>query len=241
MLTAYCIAINGNMKLKFYRSDGKLCVMRFQGGIDFATEVGEQLALLTATLRTSPVNNGVLASLPTISYLDIPDTDLRRRGLISATCKLDVDMSMAQDITPSTQGFCWAGLFRNPLLVTNYPIRRRTEVDTGLEMSLAVMSQLIGSRQLTKAGGRFLLKGFCSLLVASAVKDDTVMWHLFYNPNGDRISYCDPRLESIKPEIPEGFLLTDLQTRRHAVGWCSNICEVTGKARSTNSRAWNAG
>lgn len=77
-----------------------------------------------------------------------------------------------------------------------------------------------------------MLKGFCSLLVATAVKDDTVIWHLLYDPNGDRISYCDPGLENVNSEVPEGFLLRDLQTRRHVVGWCSDICQDTGKSNS---------
>lgn len=95
-------------------------------------------------------------------------------------------------------------------------------------MSLPMMVELIRSRQLTRVGGRVILKGFCSLLVATAVAGDTVMWHLVYNPTGERISYCDPRLENIGSIVLEGFTLRDLEARRHILGWCSSIRECSG-------------
>lgn len=239
-LTTHSIVASKNspeFALTFRQRSDTSCEVTAAGVIGYVSEVGEQLAWLAATLRTSVSKNGVLGYRPTMFDFDITHEHVGDYALVAA-CRIGFEVSQAEDITSQTAGFCWAGLFQNPILVTNYPIRRRTEVDTGLEMSLDMMSQFVESRRLTKAGGRLILKGFSFLLVATAVKDDTVMWHLFYNPKGDRISYCDPRVQSTESAIPEGFLLGDLQARRHVVGWCSNVCEDIGKPRRMALRAW---
>lgn len=204
------------------------CTVEAEGQVDFVAEIGEQLGWLAATLRSSPVSNGVVACVPRISSFQVPILGKGCAASVIASCQIDFDMTVAQDISCHSPGFCWASLFRNPLLVTNYPIRRRAEAYTGIEMSLPMMVELIRSRQLTRVGGRVILKGFCSLLVATAVAGDTVMWHLVYNPTGERISYCDPRLENIGSIVLEGFTLRDLEARRHILGWCSSIRECSG-------------
>lgn len=216
---------NGSI-LAFKQNDSS-CTVEALGQVDFVSEIGEQLAWIATTLRSSPVSNGVLACVPKLS-LPLPPYIDRRDGMLTLDYRMDFEMTADQDISRHSPGFCWAGLFRNPLLVTNYPIRRRAELDTGLEMSLPLMAELIRSRQLLSLGGRVILKGFCSLLMATAVANDVVMWHLFYNSTGERISYYDPRLEDVKCEIPQGFALKDLEGHRHIVGWCSNIVESFG-------------
>lgn len=139
-------------------------------------------------------------------------------------------MTIAQEISSFTPGFCWANLLRNPLLVTGYPIRRRTTPGTGLEVSLSVMAGLVQTRQLTGFGEKVILKGFCSLLVTTAVLADAVTWHLFFNFSGERISYCDPRVEKVAYKMPNDFVLREFESRRHIVGWWSDVREYTGKA-----------
>lgn len=114
--------------------------------MDFVSEVAQQLAWLASTLRPSPVPFGVLACTPKISSFNINEL-VGTHGSISifATCDLEFPIAMAQEISSFTPGFCWANLFRNPLLVTGYPIRRRATPDTGLEVSLGVMAELVQS------------------------------------------------------------------------------------------------
>ena len=199
-----------------------------RGQVDFAAEIAEQLGWLASSLRSSPVSNGLLACFPEISGFQIHDENYRPNGTVHASCRIDCQMDLAQEIS-SSPGFCWANLFRNPLLVTGYPIRSRCASDTGLELSLRVLAQLVDSRQLTSIGERIILKGFSSLLVATAVVADAVLWHLVFNSTGERISYCDSRLESTNYKIAEEFTLRHLETRRHIVGWCSHVRELSGK------------
>ena len=184
---------------------------------------------LASSLRPSPVSNGLLACFPEISDFQIYDDNYRPNDTVHASCRIGCQMDLAQEISSSSPGFCWANLFRNPLLVTGYPIRSRCTSDTGLELSLRVLAQLVDSRQLTSIGDRIIIKGFSSLLVATAVVADAVLWHLVFNSTGERISYCDPRLESTKYNIGEELTLRHLETRRHIVGWCSHVRELSGK------------
>jgi hypothetical protein len=219
-----------NNTLLRYTNNPSSCVVTAKGSVDFVSEIGEQLAWLASTLRSSPISTGVLACTPSLSRLRIHDEDKNVLSVaMAASCRISFDMAVAQDIITHSPGFCWANLFRNPLLVTGYPIRRRANADTGLELSLSMMAALVQSRQMTDFGERLVLKGFCSLLVATAAVADAVVWHLLFNPIGERISYCDSRLENIDYGMAQGLMLRDLESRRHIVGWCSEIKDYPGK------------
>lgn len=214
-----------------YYQHGSDCRVIAAGQVEFVSEIADQLAWLASTLRPSPVSAGVLACTPDISYCNVEENFTSARGgiFLSVFCKLEFPTAVTQDISSSTPGFCWANLFRNPLLVTGYPIRRRAAPDTGVEISLRVMVELVQSRQMTGFGEKIMLKGFSSLLVATAVLTDVVTWHLFFNSSGGRISYCDARIEEVAFKMPEDFILRELESRRHIVGWCSDVGEYTGK------------
>ena len=206
--------------------------MEATGSLDFVSEIGEQLGWLASTLRTSPVSNGILMCTPKLSTLQIKTRDTPPPGVaIVASCRMEFPMMlMPQDITARSPGSCWVNLFRNPILVTGYPIRRRSTSDTGLDMSLHVIAELLQLRQVTLFDNRVMIKGFCSLLVATAILADAVIWHLLFSPSGERISFCDPKLDDLEYErIPQDFMLRNLGSRRHIVGWCSNIRDYSGK------------
>ena len=198
------------------------CRVEVRGSVDFVADIGDQLGWLASTLRESPVEDGLLSCFPKVKRFQATV------NAIIVTCELDFELATSQDIILGSPGFCWARLFRNPLLVTNYPVRPRDMPNTGLEISLDLMAEVIRSRQLTSIGGRIMLKGFCSLLVATAEAGDAVLWHYIYNSTSERISYNDPRLESIHNGMPEGIALEGLEARRHIVGWCSDIREYSG-------------
>ncbi|KAI9172522.1 hypothetical protein HJFPF1_02024 [Paramyrothecium foliicola] len=121
-------------------------------------------------------------------------------------------------------------LFRNPVLVIGYPIPHRTRPDTGLELSLGVMAELVQSHYCVRMGDKVMIKGFNSLLIATALAANTIIWHFLFNASGDRISYCDTRLE--EPEHIRTLDLRDIKTHRHIVGWCSKVTELLGCAQA---------
>lgn len=56
------------------------------------------------------------------------------------------------------------------------------------------------------------------------------MWHLVYEPKGSRISYVDDRLRKIEPEASIKVSMQDINNKRHIIGWCSDIVDLTGKS-----------
>ena len=92
-----------------------------------------------------------------------------------------------------------------------------------------IMSELVGSHQVVKLDGRLLIKGFCSLLVATAAVPDVVVWHFLHNSDGRRISYSDEQLNAYAYQTSPDLSLRDLEGRRHIVGWCSQVDELCGE------------
>ena len=67
------------------------------------------------------------------------------------------------------------------------------------------------------------------MLVATEVAKDVVMWHLLFNPAGERISFCDERIQGLDDSAIKDVSLGALGSRQHIVGWCGSIQEYTGK------------
>ncbi|CAG9984016.1 unnamed protein product [Clonostachys byssicola] len=208
------------------------CFIVVRGGFEFVAEIGEQLGWLASALRPSELPEGVLSCVPQISSIDLHGQSTYKGNItINASCRITFSMNRINDSNPLLPGFCWANMFRNPVVVAGYPIRHRDQGDTGLEIPLEAMAGLVQSNQVFSIDGNIMLKGFCSLLVVTAIITDTAMWHFLFNADGERISYCDTRLEGpegMRIVTHKGLELKDLESRRHVVGWCSSVREFTG-------------
>ncbi|KAE8400766.1 hypothetical protein BDV37DRAFT_286262 [Aspergillus pseudonomiae] len=187
-----------------------------RGTGDSIAEVGEQFAWLGCALRSSPVESGIACCRPFIKQLERGRfTDL---PMWNASHILEIDFSLhhdEQDVTNMTNGCCWYGLFRNPVIVEGYPIPRRPEPNTGLEIPLQILSGLTRTRRVNVFGGRTVLKGFSVMLVPTAYCEGIVFWHLQQSDVGERLSYHS------SDEFPALDLYSsDLERARHLVGWC---------------------
>jgi hypothetical protein len=132
----------------------------------------------------------------------------------------DTDLAMA--------GKCWRGMFGNPVIVRGYPIRRRAEADTGIEIPLEMVAALTSCQRVVDFAGTTFLKGFAAMLTAARVIGDEVIWHLCYNPGGEYISYEDVRASRGGETLP----LRTLVNARHIVGWTNHVRNHVGKATS---------
>lgn len=158
---------------------------------------------------------------------------------LEASCELKFDFEKPpvnqprngkSPVQASPPGLCWFNMFRNPVLVDGFPIPRRARTRTGLEIPLAYMSLLLDSDSIFRCGeSSMIIKGFCCLLIAVEAAKDVVIWHLLFNPSGDRISFFDTRLDSIRDVLPQDLALKGLDAKRHVVGWCGDVTEYTGK------------
>lgn len=187
-------------------------------------EIGEQLAWLGAALRSSPYEIGVVYSTPYIrvdNSLELVSRELFPQDII---CNIDF-VIQREEQSELSEGQCWHNMFRNPVVVKGYPIPRRSEPDTGLEIPLNIMAGLIGTRHINIFNEQLFIKSFSMMLVRTKEIEDLLIWHLFYDKNGHYISYSDNTVPY--PEKGNEF---NLEGKRNIVGWCSEVKYRAGKA-----------
>lgn len=107
-------------------------------------------------------------------------------------------------------------MFRNPVLVTGYPILTKS-AGLGLELPLDMMAELAGADRAVEFDGKVFVKGFSTMLIATKHVQDLLVWHYHYKSRGARISYLDHNITT-----SDGINLFQLQNARHVVGWCAS-------------------
>ncbi|KEZ39111.1 hypothetical protein SAPIO_CDS10501 [Scedosporium apiospermum] len=206
-------------------------------------EIGEQVAWLGAALRSSSLDDGSQYCTPYVSNVSsesnlIPMGGRQLGQNALAAFKLGYRFEDLSSTELLAQGRCWNGLFRNPTIVPGYPIPRRQESESGLDVPVDIVAALINAKRLVKFGGTMYLKGFSALLVVTKMAVDTVFWHLVYNDDRSYISYQDPRVPRW-PESAEGPTPDVLEKRRHVVGWCDKIISFAGALGANYSIGWS--
>jgi hypothetical protein len=207
-----------------------MLIVEALGTADSLAEIGEQLAWLGAALRSSPYDSGVASCVPSIS--DMGTTPSLVSGEITRPMtfiSIDFHIEQKKNLLEVSNGQCWHNLFRNPVVVKGYPILRRSQPCTGLEISLKIMFALTQARFITTFGAKIFIKGFSTMLVPTKIERDMVSWHLLFNGDGSHISYTSPQIQKISGFYPVKVAISGLQTDRHIIGWCSNVQNHTGR------------
>jgi hypothetical protein len=209
------------------------------GTADFIAELGEQLAWLGSALRSSHFDNGVAYCTPRLRSVQSNGSsgltrDPKGRPIIS----YEIDFLVKQKGKQILQeGTCWHDLFRNPVVVEGFPIQRRAEHGTGLDIPLHIMAGLVRARRATDFDGSLFIKGFSTLLFPTRFAGNMLIWHLLFNEDGSHISYLDPRIKSLQDPEARGISLVHLTAARvHVVGWCSEANNYAGMTPSVIRR-----
>ncbi|KAI5923380.1 hypothetical protein F4810DRAFT_668607 [Camillea tinctor] len=217
--------------------DSRLNVV-VSGNVYSVVEVGEQLAWLGAALRSSSLDHGVVYCKATIneSARDslIGTQEVYKIGFNFVATSQDYAMNQSS----TNPGTCWHSLFRNPVVVTGYPIPRRSKPNSGLLIPLDMMATLTNAHRLVEYCGRTFVKGFSAFLAATEIVGDTVFWHLFFNTNGEYISYEDPRVPRVQ-ETPLVITTEALERSRHILGWCQQVNNYTGAPSAKYKIDWS--
>ncbi|KAM6536465.1 hypothetical protein FALCPG4_002469 [Fusarium falciforme] len=121
---------------------------------------------------------------------------------------------------------CWHEIFQNPVVAGGYPIPRRTQYGSGLEIPLNVMAGLTGCPRINQYMGHHFLKGFSTALLPTEKTKDAVLWHLYYSEDGSRLPYPD-----MEPMDKVNISLGELTRARHIVGWYSKAQFFAARAR----------
>ena len=185
-------------------------------------------------LRSSPYTEEAAYSTAHITELSIDNTSSARAS-IHGLCKINFSMEKLSDANLAKDAKCWRGMFQNPVIVQGYPIPRRPEADTGLEVPLELVAALTNCRKIVKFSGITFIKGFAAMLAAVRVVGGVIYWHLYYNPKGEYVSYEDCRVP--RPSQPQsgaqGPAMDTLERSRHIVGWSDNVRNFAGLFIST--------
>ena len=111
---------------------------------------------------------------------------------------------------------CWLALVRNPVLVAGYPVSQRHNKEAGLEISLDLLITLAKTVEATVFGSLNVLKGFCSMLVATRQYEDSACWHYVLNGDHKAVSYA----QALGLATGDTKAVFDgVQKLRHLVGW----------------------
>jgi hypothetical protein len=113
------------------------------------------------------------------------------------------------------------------VIARGFPIPKRPEEGTGVEIPLDVMAALADGRYINSFQSKIYMKGFSTMLVPTKKSGDTLVWHLLYNDRPkSRISYLDCGMPHAN------VTLGDLEQSRHIVGWCSDVSLLIGELLS---------
>jgi hypothetical protein len=182
------------------------------GTVDSVVEIGEQLAWLGSAIRSSPQEQGIMCCMPTVRLVDKVTSPHFAIAFVLST-----------PVPSSDSGHCWHSLFRNPTLVTGYPIPKRSSFGYGLEIPLNIMAGVAHAKRATVFNGKLFLKGFSTLLIPIKISDEMLVWHLIYKDTGGHISYLETELGQENAIASE-----DLVRYRHILGWCGDAKYYTG-------------
>ncbi|KAK0721195.1 hypothetical protein B0T21DRAFT_48832 [Apiosordaria backusii] len=193
--------------------------IKAKGTADFLAEVGEIFGWLTAALRASPDQDQLAWCIPYLHHSG------KARNSISEVWEVRFKITKAtQGISEDKLGQCWHGMFRNAVIVKGFPIPHRPSRNTGLEIPLHMAAGLMDTPKMHEFLGRYYLKGFSTMLAPVELIGGVVLWHLYHNRSGRRISYCDALNSGSKARIS----LKELHTSRHIIGWCSEALCMAG-------------
>lgn len=190
-------------------------------------EVGEQLAWVSSAMRSSQ-NPACTSCEPSIERAVVTGQTARPVS-ISIKFRVPPLNKLLQDDLDIT---CWLHLFRNPVIVGGFPILRRAQQKSGLELSIISMASLTNASRINRFKSYIFIKGFCTMMVAMKRIGDTMLWHVLTNEDGSDIRYHDPRVQEISPETDLTVQMSAIPAMRHVVGWWSHVKSYAGELMS---------
>lgn len=204
---------------------------------DSIVEVGQQLAWVAAALQSSTSTTGIAPCAPFVSSATLKPTDTISSDpeeVPEILCTIDFDIQLPATDIAEQPGHCWHKMFRNPVMVVGYPILSKPASNPGhgLELPLNMMSILAGSDRVHEFEDRVLIKGFSTMVSATKRLGNLIIWHYFYNADGGKISHLDLMLDH---EFDVSLSLSELESARHVVGWCSECKLYAGKQSVSRS------
>ncbi|KAF2674648.1 hypothetical protein BT63DRAFT_16506 [Microthyrium microscopicum] len=193
---------------------------------DQIIQIAQQLCWMKAALSTPPIENEPL-KYADASLEKITDNSNFQGNNGSEHFSYRIRLGF-EDLHPVERNSCWIGLFSGAIIARNFPCPERT-TQLGLEISIAILSQLVNAPHAVAFDGGVVMKGFSTMLVPTQRDDDLIQWHLVLSNDRNRgLSYREG-LEMCKSRLKvDQFELGHLQETRHFIGWCSHVENLAG-------------
>jgi hypothetical protein len=118
-------------------------------------------------------------------------------------------------------------MFKNPVMVEDFPTPIRSTPEMGIEMPLELMANLVGTKKVQEFHGALFLKGSASMLYPTESDGRVVYWHHDYNADGKYLSYIDNSRTPLR-----NISFERLSVAQHIVGWCRTVENLAGKNTS---------
>ncbi|KAF2186242.1 hypothetical protein K469DRAFT_687236 [Zopfia rhizophila CBS 207.26] len=223
-------AVDGTVLTAWVQS--RKIIVTALGSIDSIADIGEQLAWLGSSLRQSPVHQG-----PVFCFAETHEVGAHKLHSntpsgpsIELHCTIGFRIARPEDQKQPCimNGKCWHNLFRNPVIAMGFPIPIRDEPQAGLEIPLFMMATLAQAKRVTLFDGKFFAKGYSTVLFPTKRLGNTVLWHLLYNENGQRLPYTDPRIDQLQDSSVGSIGMAEISHSRHVLGWASSAEIVPG-------------
>jgi hypothetical protein len=184
------------------------------GTVASILDIGELLAWLGANLQQSSDPLSHKHVCPSILTQISPTSSHKSPSIVNYISfgTVNNDNVLREPSTPN--GRCWHQLFRNPIIVKEYPISPKARPGSGIEIPLNIMATLVGSGQIDEFDGKSFIKGFSKMLVPVEKDGNVIYWHLYRSENQDRIPFWNPTTS-------HAAYIDSLQmgSCRHIVGW----------------------
>lgn len=178
------------------------------------------MAWVAAALRTSQLSSGVLSCTPELQDTAYDFSPMQH----TLKCQLDFVIGSNRLENDASMGQCWIDMFRNPVLVAGFPIRRRKNAQLGLEMSLPIMCSLMQTRHVQSVGTIMVIKAFSAMLETTKVIGDLLVWHYSRSTRAHYLSY--PKSSE---DHEQTSILACFEDKRHVIGWCTESEYLAGK------------
>lgn len=184
---------------------------------------------MSAAFQPSPYKNGIAVFSPHIEQIVLSDDSKTSRRI---SCSIGMNYRRAENkgVLP---GLCWYSMFKNPVMVEDFPTPTCSYAKEGIQMPLELMARLVGTKKVQEFSGALFLKGSTSMLYPTESDGQVIYWHHDYNVDGKYLSYID---NSTTPLQHISF--ERLSVAQHIVGWCRTVENLAGKTTfpvTTNS------
>ena len=209
-------------------------LLKVRGTAFSVAECGEQFAWLSAAwlcaaMHRSPHSWGgqctpVIKNYSVASQTAEPgSTEVKHYG----SCQ--ISFQFRQDHTTAQGQRRWHGLLSDPLAVEGFPIPRRPESCSGLELSLDMITRLLEAQSIVMDKGKVCIKGLRATLSLSTRVENVFVWNLAFDTSKENelqsrdISTASKSVWSC--EIPL------LQRARHIISDCQGTSTPSAVAQ----------